>query len=81
MLAWGLVGSPGVGLGPGRPDIRGPPALALRGPSCTPSMSPPSLGTTPVTRSTSMVLLIGRPWLPRALPPVTGRREDVTGVA
>jgi hypothetical protein len=81
VLALGLEVSPGLGLRPGRSVTRGPPALALLGHGHTSRMLPPSPGATPATRSTSMILLTGRPRLPRALPPATGRREVVTCLA
>lgn len=77
----GLVGSPGMGLRPGLFDRKGPSAFTLLGPSRTPRTLPPHPGDTPATRSTSMILLTGRLPLPRALPPVTGRREAVTCLA
>lgn len=81
MLALGLVGSPGMVLRPGPFGKKGPLAFTLLGPSCTPRMLPPHPGGTPATRSTSMILLTGRPSLPRALPPVMGRREAVICLA
>lgn len=81
MLALGLVGSPGIGLRPGPFDKKGPSAFTLLEPSCTPRTLPPHPGDTPATRSTSMILLTGRLLLPRALPPVTGRREAVICLA
>lgn len=67
-------------LRPGRSDVGGPLARDLRGPVRTPETLPPSPGAKPATRSTSMIVLTGRPRLPRAPPPVTGRRKRLSPV-
>ena len=74
-LALGLVGLSGTGLRPGSSDTGGLRAADLQGPAHTPGSLQPSPGAEPVTRSTSMIVLTGRPPLPWAPPPVTGRRE------
>lgn len=77
-LALGLAGPPGAGLRLGRSDAGDLLACGLRGPVRTPETLRPSLGAEPATRSTSMIVLTGRPRLLWAPPPVTGRRERLS---
>ena len=78
--ALGLAGPPGTGLRLRRSEVRGPLARDLWGPVRTLGMLLPGPGAKPATRSTSMMVLTGRPWLPLAPPPVTGRRERLSPV-
>lgn len=77
-LALGLAGPPATGLRPGRSGAGGLLACGLRGPIHTPGALQPGPGAEPVTKSTSMIVLTGRPRLLWALPPVTGRRERLS---
>lgn len=77
-LALGLVGPPAMGLRPGRSGAGGLLACGLRGPVRTPGALWPGPGAEPATRSTSMIVLTGRPLLLCAPPPVTGRRERLS---
>lgn len=77
-LALGLAGPPVTGLGPGRSGAGVLLACGLRGPVHTPGALKPGPGAEPATKSTSMIVLTGRPRLLGALPPVTGRRERLS---
>lgn len=79
-LALGLAGPPRAGLRLGKSDAGDLLACDLRGPVRTPEILRPSLGAEPATRSTSMIVLTGRPRLLWAPPPVTGRRERLSPV-
>lgn len=68
-LALNLVGPAGTGLRLGSSDVRGPLACDLWGPVRTLGMLLTCPGAKPATRSTSMMVLTGRPWLPLAPPP------------
>ena len=76
-LALGLAGPPATGLRLGTSDVRAPLARDLWGPVRTLGTLLPRPGATPATRSTSMMVLTGRPWLPLAPPPVT-RKERLS---
>lgn len=79
-LALGLAGPPGAGLRLGRSDAGDLLACGLRGPVRTPETLRPSLGAEPATRSTSMIVLTGRPRLLWAPPPGLGGPAESCGV-